>query len=311
MRPALLDGLQRLVGVAGRAGRVALVLEDARDEIADVGLVVDDQDVRWHRHRSLRFVIRSGGLLLGACRDRRHAVGCGVGDRSALRRADAGKRHAHERAARAARAPGGASSSVRRPPCCSMIFWTMARPRPVPFAALGRHVGLEQARAVLLRQAEAVVDHLDDDLLAALAIRRASTRPFQPAARSGCSAADCDRLGRVLDEIGQRLRDQAPVARRPSAALPAAAARSRSAGWLSRNRITGSCTASAQVGRRHLRLRHAGERGELVDHALDVADLAHDRVGELLEGLAVLDDAGAVLALEAARPRAGSGSAGS
>ena len=29
-----------------------------------------------------------------------------------------------------------------------------------------RHIGLEQARAVFLRQADAVVDHVDDDVLA-------------------------------------------------------------------------------------------------------------------------------------------------
>ena len=38
----------------------------------------------------------------------------------------------------------------------------------------------------------------------------------------------------------------------------------------------------------HLRLRDARERGELVDHGLDVADLAHDRVGQLLERIAIV-----------------------
>jgi hypothetical protein len=36
-----------------------------------------------------------------------------------------------------------------------------------------------------------------------------------------------------------------------------------------------------QFLRLHHRLRHAGEGGELVDHAADVADLADDRVGAL------------------------------
>ena len=35
------------------------------------------------------------------------------------------------------------------------------------------------------------------------------------------------------------------------------------------------------------RLRHAGEGRELVDHALDVVDLADDRVGALVEHFAV------------------------
>ena len=45
-------------------------------------------------------------------------------------------------------------------------------------------------------------------------------------------------------------------------------------------------------------LRHAGEVGELVDHALDVVDLAHDRVGALLEDAAVLGDHLAVFAAQ-------------
>ena len=49
----------------------------------------------------------------------------------------------------------------------------------------------------------------------------------------------------------------------------------------------------------HLRLRHAGEGRELVDHAADVADLADDRVGALVEDLAVLGDHLAVAALDA------------
>ena len=33
------------------------------------------------------------------------------------------------------------------------------------------------------------------------------------------------------------------------------------------------------------RLRHARESGELIDHAADIADMAHDRVGALRESL--------------------------
>ena len=46
---------------------------------------------------------------------------------------------------------------------------------------------------------------------------------------------------------------------------------------------------------RHHRLRHAGEAGELVDHAFDVVDLTDDRVGALLENAAVLGDHAPVL----------------
>ena len=44
------------------------------------------------------------------------------------------------------------------------------------------------------------------------------------------------------------------------------------------------------------RLGHAGKAGEFVDHALDVVDLAHDRVGALVENGAVLADDVAVFA---------------
>ena len=46
------------------------------------------------------------------------------------------------------------------------------------------------------------------------------------------------------------------------------------------------------------RLGHAREGGEFVDHALDVVDLPHDRVGALIEDVAVLRDELAIFALE-------------
>ena len=48
MRPARADRGQRLVGRTRRARPVPFVVEDARDEIADVRLVVDDEDIRAH-----------------------------------------------------------------------------------------------------------------------------------------------------------------------------------------------------------------------------------------------------------------------
>ena len=51
--------------------------------------------------------------------------------------------------------------------------------------------------------------------------------------------------------------------------------------------------------RGHDRLRHAREAGELVDHAADIVDLAHDRVGALVEDVAVFDDHFAVFAFDA------------
>ncbi len=49
MRPPLLDGLEPVVSVARKARRVALVLENSGDQLADVGFVIDDQNVGCHR----------------------------------------------------------------------------------------------------------------------------------------------------------------------------------------------------------------------------------------------------------------------
>ena len=49
MRPPRLDRGDRLVGIAREPRRVALVLEDAGDDFADVVFVVDDQNVGGHR----------------------------------------------------------------------------------------------------------------------------------------------------------------------------------------------------------------------------------------------------------------------
>ncbi len=47
-RPAVRDFGERRIGVARRARPVALVGQDAGDEVADVGFVVNDQNVRRH-----------------------------------------------------------------------------------------------------------------------------------------------------------------------------------------------------------------------------------------------------------------------
>src|SRR6516164_9104778 len=46
--PARNYGGKRLVAVAGRAGAMALVLQNARDQLADICLIVDDQDIGCH-----------------------------------------------------------------------------------------------------------------------------------------------------------------------------------------------------------------------------------------------------------------------
>ena len=73
-----------------------------------------------------------------------------------------------------------------------MIFFTMASPRPVPFR-LVRDVRLGQARAIMARQADAVVGDGDARPPSPAADARASIRPA-PSRIATASAAFCSRL---------------------------------------------------------------------------------------------------------------------
>ena len=53
-RPPGRDRGERVVGVARGAREIALVLQDAGHQLADVGFVVDDEDVSDHGSRSCR-----------------------------------------------------------------------------------------------------------------------------------------------------------------------------------------------------------------------------------------------------------------
>jgi hypothetical protein len=52
IRPARHHGGKRLVAVAGHAAAMALVLQNAGDQLADIRLIVDDQDIGCHRVRN-------------------------------------------------------------------------------------------------------------------------------------------------------------------------------------------------------------------------------------------------------------------
>jgi hypothetical protein len=103
---------------------------------------------------------------------------------------------------------------------------------------------------------------------------------------------------------------------RPSQSRPTSPRRARSISiWVSGiGHALGEHRLAQQLGRvgaRELRRRHAGEGRELVDHAADVAHLADDGVGAAVEGLQVAGDLACDTCAAAARPRAGSASAGS
>ena len=155
------------------------------DELADVGLVVDDQNVGAHAP-ALR---RSPAAAKSAARS---CFAAGL-------RAENHMRTSPPR-------PAGLSRSSMPPPCSSRILRDDREAEPG--AALARrHVGLEQALAALGREALAVVGDLDHDVVV-----------LAPDARPGSSPVAAlllghggDRLGRVLDDVGHRLRDQPAV----------------------------------------------------------------------------------------------------
>jgi hypothetical protein len=103
------------LSVVRGARAVALVAQDAGDEFADVGLVVDDEDVRRHETSALPAWRRSSAA------ESRRLLSPRAGNANHCARGRPGN-------------PAGASWSSRPPPWSSMIFLTIARPRPVPFS---------------------------------------------------------------------------------------------------------------------------------------------------------------------------------
>ena len=116
-------------------GAVALIVEDAGHEIADVRFVVDDEDVLRHDlSLTCRFVVL--GRQFAEAGERAlilRVVGrLGLGYGSSDRRVAANR--SRIQAPRPPWAASGASNSSILPPCSSRILPTMARPRPVPFS---------------------------------------------------------------------------------------------------------------------------------------------------------------------------------
>jgi hypothetical protein len=72
--PARHYGGKRLVAVAGRAGAMALVLKNARDQLADIRLIVDDQDIGCHVAASVAFLM----IFVSACEISRRSKRAGI-----------------------------------------------------------------------------------------------------------------------------------------------------------------------------------------------------------------------------------------
>src|SRR5712692_1135737 len=117
VRAARAERGERLVAVARGARLVALVLQDTRDQLADVRFIIDDEDIGRHFYALAVFgvfgteTVSTGPACAGSAANRRRT--------------------------HAPRAPGvfsAASCSSIWPPWSSRILPTIARPRPVPFS---------------------------------------------------------------------------------------------------------------------------------------------------------------------------------
>jgi hypothetical protein len=109
---------QRLVGGTRLARPIALILQEAGHQFANIDLVVDDENVSAH------------AFVPFTCRAAESAVLLPVSDLSSLM--GGGPVSTNQSLIRAPRAPSGRSSNSMPPPWSSRILPTMARPSPVP-----------------------------------------------------------------------------------------------------------------------------------------------------------------------------------
>src|SRR6266850_2556840 len=142
MRAAVGNFRERRIAVACGSGAKALVLENARNQIANIGLVIDNQNVICHRSRLsgqppeavLIFVSLLVAFAASAVSD---AFAFVSGTGSLVSAFGAWPDMANRSRIHAPRAPGrisDASLSSIRPPWSSRTRPTIARPRPVPFS---------------------------------------------------------------------------------------------------------------------------------------------------------------------------------
>src|SRR4029077_19730056 len=141
-----------------------------------------------------------------------------------------------------------------------------------------------QARATHLWEANAVVDDVDHNVVVFARGNNINT----PLAGLTCSHG-LDRFGCVLDDVGQRLRNQPAVKLRPHWLVPDLGF-DIEVGMANPHQEHGLAHGIGDVLAFYHRLWHPRETRELVDHPPDVVDLTHDRLGALLEHRLVLGD---------------------
>src|ERR1043166_670365 len=186
----------------------------------------------------------------------------------------------HEAHFRATLVPG----NVGQRNLAAVILDNLAHDGEAEAGALGprRHIGLGEPMTLIVRQADSVIADAEYDLLAdGFDFYVDSSRPV---VAFRLARTDC--LGRVLEHICQRLGDEPSVAFQPHRRLRRLDGKrdGRMRHALQEHRLVEQLLRILPLHHRH---RHAGEGGELVHHAADIADLTDDRIGALLEHLAV------------------------
>src|SRR3569623_2020838 len=157
----------------------------------------------------------------------------------------------------------------------------------------GGDVRLKQPCATFLRQAYAVIDHVDDDVVIFL-----SGGDIDPALAEFFRRHRADRLGGVLDDIGHRLRNQPAFDIGPLRLLFNLGF-DIDVGMTDTHQENGLPHGVGHVLAFDHRFGHPRELGEFVNHAADIIDLPHDGIGALIEHCAILDDGFADFALDA------------
>ena len=130
----------------GLARPITLVFHDTGDQGTNIGFVIDNE--YFARHAGLSYFRRQGvaptsAFVVSSVFRCRGPVEASVLKTKPIKAP-----------------PPGESPSSKRPSWSSMIFFTMARPNPVPLTRL-RHVGFGQGLLVRLRQSGAVVFDLN------------------------------------------------------------------------------------------------------------------------------------------------------
>src|SRR3984957_10257881 len=151
-------------------------------------------------------------------------------------------------------------------------------------------VGFEQTGPAHLWQTDAVIDDVDHDVVVVAPGDDINTTLPERLGRNGFDGFGC-----ILNDVGQRLRNQPPVELRPQG-LVLDLGFHIDLGMSDPHQEHGLPYGVGDVFTFDHRLWHPRETRELVDHTPDVIDLPHDRVHALLEDCLVLDDGLARLA---------------